>query len=172
MSFMARFVSFSLRLTTTNLRRIAVSLKAGVKPTSNYRRIRRSLAGYDLDYSVLSTLLIRLLPQQPPYMLVTGRTEWPFGEWHFGQTPVNVLMIGIAHRGIAFPIAWTAFPIAWTALPKSGGSGPKEQIGDRHGGSGPLGAAVRDESQGPYLTTDKAGLWVVLRGAQVTNVPC
>jgi hypothetical protein len=30
-------------------------------------------------------------------------------------------MVGIAHRGIAFPIAWTA-------LPKSGGSGAKEQI--------------------------------------------
>ena len=49
-------------------------------------------------------------------MLVLDRTEW-----HFGATPVNVLMIGIAHRGIAFPIAWTA-------LPKGGGSGSGEQI--------------------------------------------
>ena len=49
-------------------------------------------------------------------MLVLDRTEW-----HFGQTPVNVLMIGIAHRGIAFPVAWTA-------LPKSGSSGSDEQI--------------------------------------------
>jgi len=116
MSFMARFVLCSLQLTTTNLRRIAVSLKAGVKESSNYRRIRRFLAGYDLDYAALSTLLIRLLPQEPPYVLVLDRTEW-----HFGQTPVNVLMIGIAHRGIAFPIAWTA-------LPKSGGSGSEGQI--------------------------------------------
>ena len=116
MTFMARFVLCSLQLTTTNLRRIAVALKAEVKETSNYRRIRRFLAGYDLDYAALSTLLIRLLPQKPPYVLVLDRTEW-----HFGQTPVNVLMIGIAHRGIAFPVAWTA-------LPKSGGSGSEEQI--------------------------------------------
>jgi hypothetical protein len=116
MTFMARFVLSALQLTTANLRRIAVALKADVEERSNYRRIRRFLAGYDLDYAALSTLLIRLVPQEPPYVLVLERTEW-----HVRQTPVNVLMIGIAHRGIAFPIAWTA-------LPKSGGSGAKEQI--------------------------------------------
>ena len=116
MTFMARFVLCSLQLTTTNLRRIAVSLKAGVEERSNYRRIRRFLAHYEVDYGALSRLLVRLVPQEPPYVLVLDRTEW-----HFGQTPVNVLMIGIAHRGIAFPIAWTT-------LPKSGGSGSEEQI--------------------------------------------
>lgn len=55
-------------------------------------------------------------------MLVLERTEWPVG-----QTFVNVLVIGIAHRGIAFPIAWTA-------LPKSGCSGPEEQIEELEGG--------------------------------------
>jgi len=116
MTFMARFVLSALKLTTTNLRRIAVALKARVEERSNYRRIRRFLAEYDVDYADLSALLIRLVPQDPPYVLVLDRTEW-----HFGQTPINVLMIGIAHRGIAFPIAWTA-------LPKSGGSGSEEQI--------------------------------------------
>ena len=116
MTFMARFVLCSLQLTTTNLRRIAVALKAGVEERSNYRRIRRFLADYEVDYGALSRLLVRLVPQDPPYVLVLDRTEW-----HFGQTPVNVLMIGIAHRGIAFPIAWTT-------LPKSGSSGSGEQI--------------------------------------------
>jgi len=116
MTFMARFVLCSVQLTTTNLRRIALALKAGVEDRSNYRRIRRFLAEYDVDYAGLSKLLVRLVPQDPPYVLVLDRTEW-----HFGQTPVNVLMIGIAHRGIAFPVAWTA-------LPKSGGSGSTEQI--------------------------------------------
>ena len=48
------------------------------------------------------------MPQELPYVLVLDRTEW-----HFGSTPVNILMIGVAHRkivhrGIAFPVAWTA----------------------------------------------------------------
>ena len=63
---MARFVLCSLQLTTTNLRRIAVSLKAGVEERSNYQRIRRFLAEYEVDYAALSTLLVRLVPQDPP----------------------------------------------------------------------------------------------------------
>ena len=66
-TFMAHFVLCSLQLTTTNLRRIAVSLKAGVEERSNYRRIRRFLAEYDVDCTALSRLLVRLVPQDPPY---------------------------------------------------------------------------------------------------------
>jgi len=110
-----------LQLTTTNLRRIAVALKAvalkaGVDDASNYRRIRRFLKDYDVDYAALSRLVCRLLPQDPPYVLVLDRTEW-----HFGSVPVNVLMIGIAHQSVAVPLAWQA-------LPKSGSSGAGEQI--------------------------------------------
>ena len=81
MTFMARFVLCSLQLTTTNLRRIAVSLKAGVEERSNYRRIRRFLAHYKVDYGALSRLLVRLVPQdppyqKPPYVLVLDRTAW------------------------------------------------------------------------------------------------
>jgi hypothetical protein len=56
-----------LKLTTTNLREIAVALKAGVKEDSNYRRIRRFLSDYEVDVATLGRLLIRLLPQTPPY---------------------------------------------------------------------------------------------------------
>jgi hypothetical protein len=24
-----------------------------------------------------------------------------------GQTPVNILVVGVAHRGVAFPVSWT-----------------------------------------------------------------
>ena len=38
LKFMARFTSAVLAMTTTNLRRIAIVLKAGVEAESNYRR--------------------------------------------------------------------------------------------------------------------------------------
>ena len=44
LKFMARFTSALLRLTTTTLRPIALALKAGVEPASNYRRIQRFLS--------------------------------------------------------------------------------------------------------------------------------
>lgn len=102
LKFMARFTAALLKMTTTNLREIAIALKAGVKEESNYRRIRRFLSSYEMDFTVLGRFLTRLLPQSAPYKVVIDRTEW-----HFGQTPVNVLMVGIAHKGVAFPISWT-----------------------------------------------------------------
>lgn len=115
LKFIARFTAALLQLTTTNLRRLALALKGSVQPASNYRRIQRFLSGYAVDYTTLGRLLVRLLPQQPPYIVVVDRTEW-----HFGSMPVNILMIGIAHRGICFPVVWTA-------LPSGGGSGADDQ---------------------------------------------
>ncbi|MBB4091400.1 hypothetical protein GGP98_003229, partial [Salinibacter ruber] len=39
------------------------------------------------------------MPTDPSYVVVIDRTEW-----HFGQTAVNVLMIGVAYEGITFPV--------------------------------------------------------------------
>ena len=60
-------------------------------------------------------MLLHLLPQRPPYEVVIDRTEW-----HFGETAVNVLMVGIAHEGMAFPITWSA-------LESGGGSDSQAQ---------------------------------------------
>lgn len=116
LKFMARFTSALLRLTTANLRKLALALKGSVQPASNYRRIQRFLSDYAVDFRALGRLLVHLLPQQPPYVVVVDRTEW-----HFGRAPVNVLTVGIAHRGICFPIAFAA-------LPAGGGSSADEQI--------------------------------------------
>ena len=116
LKLMARFQLALEKLQTTNLRKIAASLKAGVKEESNYRRIQRFLSGYDVDFTALGRLLVTLLPQEGPYVAVLDRTEW-----HFGSAPVNVLMMGIAHKGVAFPVAWKV-------LPSGGGSGAKSHI--------------------------------------------
>lgn len=113
LKFMARFTSALLKLRASNLWEIATASKAGVKGESNYRRIRRFLSDYEVGFAELGRLLMRLLPQNPPYKAVLDRTEW-----HFGETPVNVLMVGIAQKGIAFPISWTVLP--------SGGSSSAE----------------------------------------------
>ena len=57
LKFMARFILSALQLTTSNLRRIAVVLKAEVAEASNYRRIRRFLKDYSVDYTAVSQLL-------------------------------------------------------------------------------------------------------------------
>ena len=110
LKFIACFQAALLKLQATNLSKIAVSLKGGVEIKSTYRRIQRFLSEYDVDFTALGGLLVHLLPQTGPYVAVLDRTEW-----HFGETPVNILVMGIAHEGIAFPVAWKV-------LPKGGGS--------------------------------------------------
>jgi len=68
-------------------------------------RLRDLLSDYEIEFTALGRLLTRLLPQRPPYKVVLDRTEW-----HFGSAPVNVLMVGIAHEGIAFPVSWRVLP--------------------------------------------------------------
>lgn len=114
--FIARFTTAVVKQATTDLWAIALALKADVQPASNHRRIQRFLSGYDLDQAALGRLLLHLLPTEPPYTLTLDRTEW-----HLGQTPVNVLAVGVVFGRVAVPIAWRA-------LPKGGGSGAEDQI--------------------------------------------
>jgi Transposase DDE domain. len=89
-------------------------MKPQVETDSTYRRLQRFFAGFAFGYKALGRFLLELVPTDPPYVAVMDRTEW-----HFGQTAVNVLMVGIAYEGIAFPIAWTT-------LDHGGGSGADE----------------------------------------------
>ena len=115
LKLMARFTSSVLTPWATNLWKISLALKADVEQDSNYRRIQRFLSGYEVDFAMLGSLLLHLLPQTPPYEVVIDRTEW-----YFGETAVNILMVGIAHEGMAFPVAWTA-------LSSGGSSDPEAQ---------------------------------------------
>jgi len=100
--------------TTTNLAQLTQVMKPQVETDSTYRRLQRFFAGFAFGYEALGQFLLELVPTDPPYVVVIDRTEW-----HFSQTAVNVLMIGVAYEGIAFPVAWTA-------LDHGGGSGADE----------------------------------------------
>jgi len=116
LKLMARFTASALKRRTADLWQIAVSLKAGVEHESNYRRIQRFLSGYEVNFQMLGGLLMRLIPETPPYEVVVDRTEW-----EVGSASVNVLVVGIAHEQMAFPITWTP-------LSKGGGSSSEDQI--------------------------------------------
>ena len=114
LKLMARLMRALPIQTTTNLAELALVMKPQVETESTYRRLQRFFAGFAVGYKALGQFLLGLVPTDPPYIAVVDRTEW-----HFGQTAVNVLMIGVAYNGIAFPIAWTA-------LEHGGGSGADE----------------------------------------------
>jgi hypothetical protein len=114
MKLMARLMRALPMQTTTNLAELASAGKPQVETDSTYRRLQRFFAEFSFGYETLGRFLLDLVPTDPPYVAVLDRTEW-----HFGQTAVNVLMIGIAEGGIAYPVTWSV-------LEHGGGSGAEE----------------------------------------------
>lgn len=100
---------------TVNLVSLSLAFQGSMKPESSYRRIKRFLTEIRLDKVKVAQLILTLLPP-PPYTVCVDRTNW-----QFGTLDINILVIAIAHRGVAFPIVWTL-------LPKKGNSSSDERI--------------------------------------------
>ena len=112
---MARFTLALLMQSTVSFPKLALVLSRGAKPSSNERRIQRFMSGYALDFSSFGHFLLQLVPQREDFVVSMDRTNWKFG-----RTDINILMIAICYKGIAYPILWQL-------LPKAGNSNTAER---------------------------------------------
>ena len=86
---------------TINLTQVASAFKSEVKEESSYRRVCRFFTGFTFDMSRIVLLIFRLFPLGDKCTLILDRTNW---KW--GKTPINILMLSIAYRGIGIPLFW------------------------------------------------------------------
>jgi hypothetical protein len=91
---------------TINLTQIAAAFKSSAKDESSYRRVRRFFAGFSIDMSLIVLLVFRLFPLGDTCTLILDRTNW---KW--GKTPINILMLSIAYRGIGIPLFWVVLDL-------------------------------------------------------------
>jgi len=103
LTFLAMFLIALLKVKTVNLAEIATALNPRAQVASNYRRLQRFFAEFELDYGLIAKLVVALLPcPAGGYILSLDRTEWQFGHmW------INLLTLGIVYKGVAFPVFWT-----------------------------------------------------------------
>jgi hypothetical protein len=113
--FMALFISVLLKLTTVNWTKLANGLNGRAQKQSNYRRIQRFFADFDLQQNLIAPLVLSLLPIKSGFVVSMDRTNW-----EFGSVSINFLMASIVYEG-------TAFPIYWMALDKRGNSSTEER---------------------------------------------
>lgn len=117
LAFLALFLKALFQVRTVNLAEIATALNPQAKESSNYRRLQRFFADFALNEDTLARLVVLLLPRPPAgYTLTLDRTTW-----YLGQTCLNLLVLGIAHQGVAFPVC--VIPLA-----KEGNSNTLERI--------------------------------------------
>ncbi|BAU63409.1 transposase IS4 family protein [Stanieria sp. NIES-3757] len=101
LSFLALFIIALLRVKTVNLVELATVFRNHAKTDSNFKRLQRFFRDFDLDYSVIAQVIVRMMDIPQPWVLSTDRTEWSFGKTRF-----NILMLGIVHNGVAYPLVW------------------------------------------------------------------
>jgi transposase len=101
---------------TVTFEKLANAFDTTSEADSSLRRIQRFIADYSLDSDLIARLVFSLLPRQDSVKLTIDRTNWKFG-----QTDINIFMLGVVYKGVAFPLLFTM-------LDKRGNSNSKERI--------------------------------------------
>lgn len=114
-NFAAKFLVALIQVRSVNLAEVASVFAGGALPGSHYKRIQRFLRSFELPYASVAAFALKLLGVPRPWALTLDRTDW-----YLGQTPLNILVLGVCHQG-------TAFPLLWAVLPKKGCSNTAER---------------------------------------------
>jgi len=96
-----KFISGLIRSRSVNLQKVAESMEGKAKVESNYRRIQRLFKEQTIDYKVTAKLLSSVLPNDAKWVLTMDRTNWKLG-----KSNVNLLVLGVAYKGMAIPLLW------------------------------------------------------------------
>ena len=54
-----------------------------------------------MEQEAIAKIVVTLIDIPQPWILSTDRTEWSFGTTRF-----NILMLGVVHDGVAYPLLW------------------------------------------------------------------
>ena len=104
-----KFMAFMLHalcvVQTVSLHKLAAAMPTSVERDSNLRRIQRFIAKYALNFDLVAQMIYSLLPVKTGLVLSMDRTNWKFGDFN-----INILMLGVAYKGIAFPLMFSLLP--------------------------------------------------------------
>jgi len=100
-NFLAKFLVALIEVRTVNLAEVATVFAGSAKQQSHYKRIQLFLRFFEVPYQEVAVFVARLVAVRSPWVITLDRTDW-----YFGDTPLNVMVLGIAHKGAAFPVLW------------------------------------------------------------------
>jgi Transposase DDE domain len=113
---MSLFITALCKVQTVNFDRLACDFNTTSQKESSLRRIQRFFAHYCFDQTSVAKVIFKLIPKGDKVGLSLDRTNWKFGE-----TNINILVLGVVYKGVAFPLLFSM-------MPKFGNSNTKERI--------------------------------------------
>jgi len=114
--FICKFMIALCKVQTVNFQKLGSAFESSAKPSSCVRGIQRFMANYVLNGDLIAKFIFSMLPEKTNLRLTLDRTNWKFGE-----SNINILMLGIVCQGVAFPLMFAM-------LDKRGNSSTDERI--------------------------------------------
>jgi hypothetical protein len=115
-AFMMKFVMAVVVVRGVTASTVASVLNPRVLLESNEKRIKRFFREVELEGEGFAKLMLALLPEKSKLVLTLDRTTW-----ELGSVCINILMLGVAYKGLAFPLLWVL-------LDKKGNSDTEERL--------------------------------------------
>ena len=116
---MAKFVMALIVVRGVTLSTVASALNPKVLPESNEKRIKRFFGKVELEGQSFASLILALLPVKDKLVLTLDRTTW-----ELGSNCVNILLLGVAYKGLAFPLLWVLLDKKGNVLDRTAPPGP------------------------------------------------
>ena len=110
------FITALCKIKTINYDKLASGFDTKAQKGSSYRRMQRFMKEFDFSSKTVSCLIFGLLPNKKKLVLILDRTNWKFGSKN-----INILMLGVSYKNVAFPLMFTM-------LDKRGNSHVQERI--------------------------------------------
>lgn len=93
------FIMALCKVKSVNYSKLSTGFDGLANTSSHYRRIQRFMAEVNFPMELVAKLIFSMLPNKEKIVLVIDRTNWKFGNKN-----INILMLGISYKGIAFPL--------------------------------------------------------------------
>lgn len=114
---LAQLVRAMITVKTVNFTHLSTAFMTKSFPESCYKRVQRFFRFLKFDPFTVASMVIELFDlKNKKLRLALDRTNWKFG-----KLDINILMLTVAHRGIALPLMWSC-------LKKRGNSNTSERI--------------------------------------------
>jgi len=93
------FIMALCKVKSVNYSKLSAGFDGLASSSSNFRRIQRFMSEVDFSMELVAKLIFSMLPNKDSVVLAIDRTNWKFGNKN-----INILMLGVAYKGIAFPL--------------------------------------------------------------------
>jgi hypothetical protein len=100
--FLALFLVALFRVEKVNLDKLTSVFANQAQSASSSKRLTRFFRDLVIDFDAIARAVVSWSQIPEPWTLSLDRTNWCFGTLN-----INILLLGIVHEGVAYPVMWT-----------------------------------------------------------------